>query len=227
MIRTLISHGCRINDYIYLIGTPLHLAIRQNEIPVVALLLSKGANIEEPIRVLAENPWHSSSDITPLMLAAGSLNNTTPMVRFLVSRGAKIDERTYHGDTALHFAAGSHNLDNVRFLLDRGLAVGSQTDDGWSPLHAAVNSYFAGGSYAATVRFLLDRGANPRAKDSKGRTALSVFDQRASELQNISRSAKEKLEWLRSYDQLREWKQVWNGLDADVEATRKLLTLRP
>jgi ankyrin repeat protein len=87
-------------------GTALHVAANGGFTEVVKRLLAAGAVAEPDVR------WHS---YTPLLLAARAGN--LEIVRMLVDAGADTGVRTVDGETVLHFATVSGNVDVVRFVL--------------------------------------------------------------------------------------------------------------
>lgn len=79
-------------------------------------------------------------------------------------------KRNEKGETQLHQACISGNLQQVNRLLDQGHAINIRDHAGWTPLHEASNH-----GYADVVRVLLERGAAINDKGGKscdGITAL-------------------------------------------------------
>jgi ankyrin repeat protein len=103
--------------------------------------------------------------VTALMNAAQA--DCEPCVRLLLEHGADARARTDAGLTALHRAAFHGDMRLVKLLLDAGAPVNVADDRGFIPLMMAVNSRRKNPD---VVRMLVDRGADPQAKDSSGRT---------------------------------------------------------
>jgi ankyrin repeat protein len=128
--------------------TALMLAIEQNHLDVARLLLEKGASVRARSKV----------GYTPLIFAAqrGDLR----MVEMLVAAGADVNEATPAPTMASGF--DSYNL-VVRPMPTRPNAP----PGGTTPLLMAAAS-----GHEGVALYLLDRGANPRAADMNGTTAL-------------------------------------------------------
>jgi len=126
--------------------TPLQVAARGGKVDAVRFLLDRGANLEA-------KDGHTNR--TALMFAA--LRRRKEVVDLLVSCGAKVD---------IHTAAAIGDLDRVKAFLDAEPAlVGARGAEGATPLHYASTPEMA--------RLLLDRGADPGARDEhRHRTTL-------------------------------------------------------
>lgn len=86
--------------------------------------------------------------------------------RELLDAGADIatpDEPPFQGDTPLHHAARSGNVDLARLLIAKGANVNTPGPTGFVPLHVA-----SGLNERAMVEYLLSAGANPNALDRVG-----------------------------------------------------------
>jgi len=118
--------------------------------------------------------------------------------------GAQVNQAGPEGYTALHYAASKSNQSILNFLLEEGANVRKTSDSGITPLHIAAGNpeksiidailskhpdvNAACKHYENTplmlaarrsgsfynVKILLDKGANPKLKNLKGKTALDL-----------------------------------------------------
>jgi ankyrin repeat protein len=134
----------------------LFSAIRSGANGQVERLLEKGADPNAP-----------DADGTPALLAA-TLFADAQTVKLLLDRGADPNRTGASGTTALMWAIP--NVEKVRLLLAAGANVNARSEIERTPLLVAA-------SYPGTVgllRLLLDRGADLRAQDRTGATALGL-----------------------------------------------------
>lgn len=106
---------------------------------------------------------------TPLMHAAafGSIE----AMRLLLEAGADVNAKNDFGATALLWCA--RQGDKARLLIERGADVNAQSKQGRTPLMMAAMR--DGGS--DIVALLLAKGADPKAADTRGDTALGLASQ--------------------------------------------------
>ena len=134
----------------------------------------QSGNVDELERLLAESPELATATITRrdrcgeqgrslLHIATdypGHFPNAPDTVRALIAAGADVNARFAgtHGETALHWAASSDDIDVLDALLDAGadLDADGSVIDGGTPLADAV----AFGQWKAARR-LLERGVTP------------------------------------------------------------------
>lgn len=144
-------------------GDAVIAAVKTQNIRFLRFLLDNGA---DPGRSLTE----SGRFIRSLAVEVAVLQSTEEIVRILVSHGAVLAQTE-----ALQLAAALGRLGMIRCLLDEGADVNGMLDpdsafgdptDG-SALHSAAIS----GHYD-TVKFLLERGADPDLRNAAGETAL-------------------------------------------------------
>eukprot|EP01133_Synstelium_polycarpum_P016779 gene16779-19954_t len=101
---------------------------------------------------------------TPLMYA-----NRLGMVRYLLSKGSRVNLRDLERQTAMHKAASSSQADILSTLLDSGAHI-KRDSQGCTPLHLCAAT-----GHAPCVKAMVDRGprrVKAEARDKKGKTAL-------------------------------------------------------
>lgn len=169
----------------------LHLAL-VNDYPqaVVERLIDAGA---------AGNPPPSehldTRPETPLMLAA-----TRPeAIATLLKAGADPNRQNNFGKTALMYAIAERQIDSVRALIAAGadinLATSPDPHNNCNQLKAGSRTplmYAAWHATPAIVRLLLDHGADPAARDSKGGMARDYLG-RNEKLTPAQRNEMERL----------------------------------
>jgi ankyrin len=159
--------------------TPLLNAAEAGRVDLLKLLIAAGADLKAIDRN-GRNALH---------LAAGTANPQA--ARFLLEKRFGVDEISLSGETALMNAAGHCRLEAVALLLDAGARVnGAEENKGLTALMIAA----LGGRVSPTdvrtgtqslgncgpfddsrriTALLLDKGADIRAKDREGKTALN------------------------------------------------------
>lgn len=107
--------------------TPLHLAAFFGRIPVVELLLSQRA----PVNEVSHNP----SELRPLHSAVAHRQPQVALEisRALIAAGAEVNATQHGGWTALHAAALHGNVALVRLLLEAGATHDAKNDTGQTP----------------------------------------------------------------------------------------------
>jgi len=97
-----------------------------------------------------------------LMLAA--LKGDLPSVQLLAQRGASINQP---GWSPLHYAATGPEPKVVAWLLEQGAAIDAESPNGTTPLMMAAQY-----GDEASVRLLVERGADPAKRNQKGLRAV-------------------------------------------------------
>ena len=173
--------------------SPVHLAAKHSSPEIVELLLDHGAEVNARVRSPGDDFWESDG-ATPLHLAV-QYNADPRVTEALLERGADIRLQSANWASPLDLASESHpavfalllerfpdenksemlrraalsdNIPVARLLLEHVANVNYRLDDNntATPLHGAV--------YASPemARLLLEKGADPAAKNSLGMTPL-------------------------------------------------------
>jgi ankyrin repeat protein len=129
-------------------ATPLHQAVRQNDLKAVDRLITRGADVKAATRY----------GVTPIGLAA--LNGNAAILRRLLDAGADPNTATPGGETALMTAARTGNAEAVTLLLDRRANVNAKdTARAQTALMWAVTE-----NHPEIVKLLVARGADVKAQ---------------------------------------------------------------
>lgn len=130
--------------------TPLYEACRNDNLELAQYLLDRGADPNTADHMYLFG-W------TPLMLAAQS---NAKLTELLIKKGAKVDQRSYTGYTALWVACRAGEPGSVKALLAAGAEVDARdSKDGITPLCQA-----AAEGHTDIVNLLLQAGADPNAR---------------------------------------------------------------
>ena len=136
------------------IGTGLMIAAWNDDIPMMELLVARGAGVNK-VNALQE---------TALMHAAWRGN--TGAIKWLLAKGARINNDPLRW-SALHYAAFAGHDRAVALLLEKDADINARSTNGSSPLMMAVYE-----GREQVVRQLLARGADRSVKNDRGEGAL-------------------------------------------------------
>lgn len=138
--------------------TPLHSAADSGHLEVVKLLLEKGA---DPV-------GQDKSGESFYMIA---LNGHLEIVKLMLENTdfrVLDNHRTFSKNTLIAASYGGHK-EIVMFLLDKGVSVDAHSEEYGTALQAAIFT-----CSVPLVRLLLDRGADPAARDKHGWTPSMI-----------------------------------------------------
>ncbi len=160
--------------------TALMVAIKNGDLAIFQMLINAGAKV---------NVVEKAQDQTPLMWAAAAPRNGAEMVKALIAKGAKVNERakvtdwpsqitsepraqyhSYGGLTPLLYAARSGCYGCVEALVGAAADVNlPSAPEGITALMVALDNTNNG-----VAKYLMEHGANPNLWDVYGRTALYI-----------------------------------------------------
>lgn len=155
-------------------GTPLIIAVGQNDTAMIQCLLRLGADRD---KACSASLWN---EIRPLYYAVylGNFEAT----RLLISEGANInlgaryiDNHSRFSAPVIHSSAYWGNAKMMQVLIDAGAEVSGGEDKGAEVMHWAIHS-----GCLDTVKVVAENGCDLRLKASSGKTPL----QQALELRN-------------------------------------------
>jgi hypothetical protein len=115
----------------------------------------------------------AATDLLDSMRSLATTGLARPDEFFLAERFAQV----YEGDTALHVAAFSYDLETARDLITRGADIRARNRRGAEPLHAATignpdSPTWNPAGQRDVIFFLIDTGADPNAAAAGGVTPL-------------------------------------------------------
>jgi hypothetical protein len=137
------------------IGTGLMIAAWEGNLEMMALFVSRGANVNKMNEAREQALMHAA------------WRGRIEAVRWLLDRGAQLNRKGLEW-SAIHYAAFAGQDEVVRLLIERGADVNARSVNGASPLMMAARE---GRDRVAEV--LLERGADPALMNDRGDDALS------------------------------------------------------
>ncbi len=189
--------------------TALREAARRGDTAVVKQLLDKGVVVNcsdaRGANPLMESAASGSAETVRILLSAGATVNAVDkagrtalfiavnvpskdvamdqriaLIRELLNAGATIEARDIHHRTPVIEAATWGSPEIIRQLKDAGADLESADFAGMTPLMWAANQMITVKDTTSNVRFLVDEGANVKAKSRDGLTALDYAEKHGS-----------------------------------------------
>lgn len=153
-VRHWLDEGLDPNFVADRIGTGLMVAAWSGNIPLMELLVSRGADI------------HRANGFGETALMHAAWKGNADAMRWLLARGARLN-REGNEWSALHYAVFAGHEDVAQMLLARGADINARSPNGSSALMMAI---YEGRDDIA--RLLLKHGASRAVKNDRGDTAL-------------------------------------------------------
>jgi ankyrin repeat protein len=155
IIPLLLEKGARLEDKDVDGATALLVAISNNNKEAVELLLKAGADANAC----------NKNDSTPLMNAAEFFAESIPL---LIAKGARLEDKTKLGSTALMYAIFNNNKEAVELLLEAGADANARNKNDSTPL------IYAAERFSDSIPLLLKKGARLEDKNGYGLMALMI-----------------------------------------------------
>ena len=161
--------------------TPLDIAVQNNDIKIIKLLL-KYRNSFKLWKQRVKLPYETPCDLADNDSVLEILNYCGEELHYFVRRGdsqrvALLLQHTdpniedSKGEIPLNYAISRGHYGIAKLLIKSGARVNNKNIFGWTPLHEAA---YIGNP--ELVKLLMEKGANPYLKDKDGSTPCSVTD---------------------------------------------------
>lgn len=164
LIELLVEYGATPSVPDYNGRTALHIAANLGHFDVLKYLLEHGAIIDA----------RDHRDENALMSAIR--NKKLECIKELRAAGAVISLSPIEIGIQLCFMASKGDIDALRAWIEAGANINEVDYGGQSALHFAVMA-----KNAECVSFLLDNGADPMLKDSDGKTAIDIAENKSTD----------------------------------------------
>jgi ankyrin repeat protein len=177
--KLLLANGSLVDSPSKFGERALHLAINTGDVNTISLLIKNGANVNvlpgdqtSPLNT-AMRVWSPSDmQVRPDLQkdsssAKDDYDRTLPIIKLLISKGARVNDGDKYGERPLHIAAIKHSPTAVLLLIQYGAKIDAIDKKGNAALH-----YAAGGGKLQTCQFLIQHGADPNKANNEGRTPL-------------------------------------------------------
>jgi ankyrin repeat protein len=156
-VYALITPDLDINAMDYHGMTAIQLAVRDDNLEIMEILISNGADVNIAV---------THRKYTPLHIAA--YGKKIEIATLLINNGADVNQLDKDGATALHLAVRRGSDEMVNLLIARGADVNSQDFEDYTPLHNA-----AWNGHLGIVKMLVNQGADINLASYDGNTPLS------------------------------------------------------
>jgi ankyrin repeat protein len=145
--------------------TPLLLAIESRNVRLVALLIDRGADVNQADRL----------NRTPLVIASNLAR--TEAVQMLIAHGADVNAKQPAGPSPLMLAAENDDVTLVDVLLAAGADMGATDMSDWDALCCAAYR----SKNSAVIERLRAAGADPHRRTRNGITPIELAQKRTDD----------------------------------------------
>jgi ankyrin repeat protein len=181
--------------------TPLHLAVLKNKPEMVELLVKHSSlhtkDKQGQTALDYALKFDRSAKMIELLIDANDINHQNKEtgwtslhemankgyvegVKALLASGASKWILDVQGRMPLHLAAAHGRLDLIPLLAD-DKTINAEDDDAWTPLHWVISNTYPAhdmGKNLEVVRLLIEKGANPQARDQNDKLPIDLADSR-------------------------------------------------
>jgi ankyrin repeat protein/beta-lactamase regulating signal transducer with metallopeptidase domain len=184
IVRLLLDRGANVNVTAERGMTPLHWAVRNENLEAVRLLVDKGADFnlknQEGWTAFSGAALRGRTDMTDLFLRKGVDTSSFHMAAFtgnlarvkeLVATGSNVNAKDEFGWTPLFWAGCAGQTTVAEFLIENKADLAAQDGRGHSLLHQAAR---ARTDPVKLVELLIAKGADVNAKNATGDTPLHL-----------------------------------------------------
>lgn len=155
--------------------TLLMFALEMGNIDIIKLLVQSGVDIH------VKNDKKQNALLYAVYLSAFAIDKDIKLkgkklqdvVEMLINNNISINDKDKDGNTAMHYACESRNLELVKLLLQHNAVINEKNKFGFTPLMHAVESLFRPVN-TQIVNLLINHGADINAQNNDGNTALII-----------------------------------------------------
>jgi ankyrin repeat protein len=212
--------------------TPMNVAATAfGSTPVLTLLTAKGAEPEDRLMALVAQKGDMEAiqfllsigvragDATGAALSAAVAGRCEACVRLLVERGAPASGGRAPGSGVLNETVRRAMPELSQFLLNHGASLDSKDREGFTLLMQAVTSMDPLADRDRMVKWLLEKGVDPNARNDRGDTAYQLAARMgiASTLEILAKAGAKEIK--------EEWPKPSGGSPTAQAAVKKILPL--
>ena len=131
--------------------TLLHLAVEEDDVPIVEYLLDKGVKVNV----------HDIHGDTPLHYTIRK--GYTYLSQILIKNGAGVNAKNSNGQTPIFYAVNNDDENSIILLIDHGADLGVYDNNGKLPIHYAIEE-----GNLNSIDLLIKNGTDINSKDQAG-----------------------------------------------------------